>query len=432
MTDAEKSLEKGREAYGQGGRRAHFVLIVLFLLYLSDYVDRYVIASMLSFIKEDWGITDAQAGMLMSVVLFAITVFSIPVSVLIDRWSRRKMMSIMAAFWSLATLACRYTNNFTQLMIARLFIGVGEAGYAPAGTAMLAAAYPEQKRARVMGIWNISIPLGIGLGLVAGGLIAQRLHWKDAFGIVALPGFILATIAWFLPDYKTVKLEDSGSVRMGREFFKKSAGLLKTPSIAFTYFAFAMNVSCTTAIAYWLPTYFERVGLADKGQGGTLTLPVMALVLIGAPLGGFMADYLGKRIKRARLLLPAITSVMASVFLFFAFVSIGSKVQLPLFAFYGICVTMFVAPAAAATQDLAHPGLRALSYALCVFIQHVAGDVWSPLLIGFFSDLFTLPVAMTFISLYGLVAGLLFYLGSKTYVRDRERVEQVELVAEKR
>ncbi len=149
-------------------RGAWAIFAVLFLVNVSDYADRYVVASMLSFIKADWHITDAQAGWLMGVVILFITVFSVPASLLIDRWSRRKMVAIMTGFWSLATLACAFTGNYLQLLIARSFIGVGESGYAPGGTAMLAAAFPEQKRARVMGLWNVSIPLGMGIGLFAG------------------------------------------------------------------------------------------------------------------------------------------------------------------------------------------------------------------------------------------------------------------------
>jgi len=118
------------------------VLTVLFLIYLLDYADRMVVAGMIGFIKDDYNITDQQAGWLVSIVIVFITVFSIPAALLIDRWSRRKMVAIMTGFWSLATLACMFTRNYVQLLVARAFIGIGEAGHAPAGTALLAGAYP--------------------------------------------------------------------------------------------------------------------------------------------------------------------------------------------------------------------------------------------------------------------------------------------------
>ena len=173
----------GSGTYTGTGRRSHAILIVLFLIYMSDYIDRYVVASMIDFIKRDWHITDAQAGTLMSVVLLFITIFTVPASIIIDRWSRRKMVSLMVFLWSLATLACALTKNYTQLLVARAFIGIGESGYAPAGGALLSAAYSEDKRAKALGIWNASIPLGSAIGIALGGKpAAARAAGREAGG----------------------------------------------------------------------------------------------------------------------------------------------------------------------------------------------------------------------------------------------------------
>jgi MFS family permease len=410
-------------------RGAAAVLAILFLVYVSDYADRFVVASMLGFIKEDWGISDAQAGWLMGVVILFITVFSIPASMLIDRWSRRKMISIMTFFWSLATLACAFTGGYWQLVVARSFIGIGESGYAPGGTALLSAAYPEEKRARVMGFWNIGIPLGMGIGLAAGGQIAKHWGWHHAFGLVALPGMALAVLAWFLPDYRTVKpVAGQGLVA---DFFRDLIVVFRVPSAAFTYLGFAMNVSITTALATWLSVYFERTGLADKGAGGGLATLVFALVLVGAPLGGWLSDLWWRRRPEGRLYFPAVTSAAAAIFLFIAFQFPGQKLtQLPLLIGFGVLVTCFIAPAAAVTQDVVHPGLRAFSYAMCVIVQHLAGDVWSPGIVGWLSDRMGLARAVMLVPAWGLLAAGFFLLAARHYRRDLARVERVELRAE--
>ena len=111
MKESPSPATPGAGTYSVTGKRSHAILIVLFLIYMSDYIDRYVVASMIDYIKQDWHITDAQAGTLMSVVLLFITVFTVPASILIDRWSRRKMVSVMVFLWSLATLACAFTKN---------------------------------------------------------------------------------------------------------------------------------------------------------------------------------------------------------------------------------------------------------------------------------------------------------------------------------
>jgi len=411
-----------------GARGARTVLSVLFLIYMLDYIDRMVVTGMISYIKADWGISDQQAGWLVSVVIIFITVFSIPAAILIDRWSRRKMVAIMTAFWSLATLACSFARSFTQLLIARAFIGVGEAGYAPAGTALLSASYPEKKRARVMGIWNISIPLGIGIGMALGGLIARYWGWKHAFGLVSIPGFLLAVWAWRLPDYKTVRTPGTSLFRAG--LWANTIGVLRTPSALLTYLGFAMNVSITTALTTWLPTYFERSGFAAQGRGGMYATPVFAMVLVGAPLGGYLSDRWQAKNPRGRLLFPAVSSLGAAGILVVALGAPQGAVQMVLLGLFGIALTLFLAPAVAVTQDVVHPGLRALSYSLCVIVQHTAGDAWSPPLIGLLSDKMGLQSAMVFLPLYGVLAATFFYLASRYYVQDMARVEKVTLVSE--
>lgn len=410
-------------------RGAVAVLSILSLIYVSNYADRFVIASMLGFIKEDWKITDAQAGWLMNIAILFISVFTIPASMLIDRWSRRKMIAIMTFLWSLATLACAFTTNYWQLLVARAFIGVGESGYSPGGTALLSAAFPESKRARVMGIWNISIPLGMGIGLYSGGLIAKHWGWHHAFGLVALPGMVLAAIAWYLPDYKTVPAVQGKNLI--DDFFRDLVAVFRVPSATLTYLGFAMNVSITTALAYWLPEYFERTGLADKGGGGKFTTVVFALILVGAPLGGWLSDWWYRRRPTARLYLPAITSAGAAVFLFVAFQFAGQKsIQLPLLIGFGIFATCYIAPAAAVTQDVVHPGLRAFSYAMCVIVQHLAGDAWSSGIVGWLSDKMGLARAVMFVPAWGILAAGFFVLAARYYVRDLAKVERVELVRE--
>ena len=427
------SEEQEQEGFTSGWG-SHAILITLILIYMSDYADRFIVSSMFDYIKVDWGITDAQCGYLMSIVIFFLTVFSLPASILIDRWSRRKMVAIMTFFWSLATLACAFTQNYWQLLVARAFIGIGEAGYAPAGTAMLSGAYPEKKRALVMGIWNISIPLGMMVGMATGGMIAQHYGWKHAFGLVAFPGMILAVFAWFLPDYKTVRPDDETDTTIASlktEIKKDMVTIFKVPSLLFTYMGFAMNVSMTTALATWLPTYFVRTGIAEEGKGGLYATPVFALIILGAPLGGVLSDMWRKKNALGRLYFPAITSTLAGVLLFIAFQFSGNLwTQLPLLIMFGVCVTCFIAPAISVTQDVIHPGLRAFSYAMCVIVQHILGDVWSPAIVGKLSDVFTLPKAVMVLPIWGLLAGAFFFFASRYYLSDLAKVKVVALEKE--
>jgi MFS family permease len=190
-----------------------------------------------------------------------------------------------------------------------------------------------------------------------------------------------------------------------------------------------MNVSITTALTTWLPTYFERTGFASQGTGGMYATPVFALVLVGAPLGGYLSDRWNARNPRGRLLFPALSSLVAAVVLVFAFLAPQGVAQMALLSAFGIALTLFLAPAVAVTQDVVHPGLRALSYSLCVIVQHTAGDAWSPPLIGLLSDHIGISSAVLFLPIYGVLAAMFFYLGSRSYEQDLARVEKVDLVA---
>jgi MFS family permease len=252
MAEKKKAAGKGSgiEPQGllpgaRGDRRATGLFIMLFLLYMFDYIDREIVSSLFPFLKADLGLTDTQAGLLISAVYWSIVVFAFPVSILVDRWSRKRSVGIMVALWSVATGLAAFIKTFPQLFLTRLGVGIGEAGYSPGGTAMISALYPKEKRSRMMGLWNASIPLGSALGIGLGGVIAARWGWKHAFGLVAIPGLIIGVLFFFFArDYKTVKLEKPANAKeaarkmrvgeIAREF-------LRTPSLILTYIAFAGN-----------------------------------------------------------------------------------------------------------------------------------------------------------------------------------------------
>jgi MFS family permease len=343
----------------------------------------------------------------------------------------------MAVLWSVATVACAFTKNFTQLFAARTAIGIGEAGYAPGGTAMISALFPEKKRSIMVGIWNASIPIGSAIGVALGGFIAVKYGWRHAFGIVALPGLIIAFLFFFTKDYKTVDLvrsvegkkDDSGSQRkMSRkDIIKEFTG---TPSLIFTYFAFAGNTFLTTAMLSWLPTYFNRIENMPMQQASLKGSSIMLLAIIGSPLGGFLADTWMKKRTNARLLFSALSSVMTSVVFFSAFYFLTGPFQYYLLLFGGVCAIAFASSAIAVTQDVVHPGLRATSYSLCVIVQNLLGSSIGPLFVGALSDKYDIKTALTIASLSSLVAGVLFFIGSFYYEKDLAKVEKIAITVE--
>lgn len=414
----------------------NYVFILLCLLYLFNYMDRMVVTSLFPFMKQDWALTDAECGMFVSAVYWSIIIFTFPVSILVDRWSRRKSIGIMAVMWSIATAVCALTKNFTQLFIARSVIGVGEAGYAPGGTAMISGLYQQEKRSQMMGIWNAFIPIGAALGIAIGGIIAKNFGWQHAFGLVALPGLIIAIMFFFVKDYKTVDLtktlatDNAGTTRLKMKAMDIFKEFMATPSLIFTYFGFACVTFVTVSLMTWLPTFFHRVQGIPEDKAGVMAAGVMLLALVGSPLGGFLTDLWLKKNAKARPLFATFTTIISAVLLFIAFTFLDGNARYACILIVGLTVIAFLPAAAAITQDVVHPGLRAISYALCVIIQNLLGSSTGPIVIGSISDSYGIKTALSVLPVSLVIAAVLFFLASFFYVKDLNKVEKVVLEME--
>lgn len=410
---------------------SNYIFALLFLLYMFDYIDRMIITSMFTSIETDWGITHVQSGLLVSAVYWAIVLLTFPVSILVDRWSRRKTIGIMAVMWSIATALCALTGTFTQLLLARILIGAGEAGYAPGGTAMIAGLYPKEKRAGMMGIWSAAIPLGTAIGVALGGLIATHWGWKNAFGIVAIPGFIVALLFFFIRDYKTV---DLSFVNHANEKIKMTLKdiwqeFISKPSLIYTYFGMAAVVFVTTSLITWLSKYIQETYGYGEDKAGLRAGIIMLLALVGAPLGGYLSDRWRQYNIKARLLFPTISTMISAILLFIAFNFLRGPEQYFLLLIFGIHVTAFVSAAVSVTQDVVHAGLRAVSYAIAVVIQNLLGASTAPVVVGKIYDLTNIQTAMMIQPFVLILGASLFFIGSFYYEKDLGKVQHIQLEA---
>lgn len=411
----------------------NYIFTLLFLLYMFDYVDRMIITSLFPFIKAEWSLTDTQLGSLISAVYWAIVALVIPVSIVVDRFSRKHTIGFMAAVWSIATAAAAFTKSFPQLFFTRTVIGAGEAGYAPGGIAMISALYPKEKRSWINGIWNASIPLGGAIGVALGGFIAAKWGWRSAFGVVAIPGLVVAILFFFIKDYKTVSLvkneasPDSSSEKSKMSFNDILKEFFSKPSLMLTYFGMTGIVFVTTALMSWLPSFFSRLDNIPLQKAGAKASLVMLLAIVGAPVGGYLADKWRKKKVNARLLLPAITTIIAAFFAFLSFVIFDGITQYIFLLMLGVSVTMFIPAAAAVTQDLVHPGLRATSYAIAVITQNLLGASAGPIVIGLISDKTDISTALSILPIFLVISSILFFIGSFFYKKDLEKVVDVPL-----
>jgi fucose permease len=198
-----------------------------------------------------------------------------------------------------------------------------------------------------------------------------------------------------------------------------------------TYFGFAGMMFTSISMSTFLPTYFQRVQGFPLQKATLLASGIMLTSIIGSPLGGWIADTWMKKNIKARLLVPSISAFLAAVLFIGGFhLFSGGMVQYGIFLLAGIASIAWASSAIAVTQDVVHPGLRAVSYALCVITQNLLGSSLGPVVTGALSDRYGILVALKIASMTALISCVLFYLGSRYYQRDLDKVERVVLTPE--
>ena len=186
----EKSPAQDGYLFSRG--QAWFAFAMTLALMVFDYVDRQVIVSLFPYIKAEWGLSDKQLGALVSVVSVTVALGALPVALFADRVSRVKSIVAMATVWSLATISCLWVRSYGQLVAARAAVGMGEAGYGAVGAALISSHFPSRMRGALMAGFFASASVGSVLGVMLGGAIAARWGWHAAFGVVGVPGLLLA------------------------------------------------------------------------------------------------------------------------------------------------------------------------------------------------------------------------------------------------
>ena len=432
MNGNKENSEKAPELK-TGGWRAHYVLIVCTLLYIINYMDRQVFSVILQPMKIDLGLTDAQCGMASTLLIFGMAFFSFPIAFLVDRWSRRKAVTLMAVFWSIATFATGLAKNFVGVLFPRFFVGLGEAGFVPGGTALIAASYPKEKRGWAMGVFNAAIPLGAAAGVILGGILSAKYGWRTPFLFFAVPGLLLGVLAFFMKDYKTA--EHPATAGGIRSFYSALASVLKLPTMRWYSLGLGIAVFMTSSVLVWLPSLMMRMMNISEARAGLLTGVIGLMAILGAPLGGFLSDFWQKRNPRGRMYIPVIAYIVAGVILMIA-IQIGfNMLGIALACVYGIATAMAMPAIAAISQDIVPVAHKGLSMGLAIFSQYILGGAWGPYIIGAISDRMGggangLGLSMMMCGLFGIVAGILFFIASRTYAEDLQKVKDEAILEE--
>ncbi len=423
----------GRDHDYQGAKSAAWIAFALtFLLNVFDYVDRQIVVSMLPDIKTEWVLSDTQLGALVSVVSLTVAIMSLPVAILADRWSRVKCIALMAIVWSLATIACGYAVNYFQLVSLRGIVGIGEAGYGAVGTALLATLFPSRMRAFILASLQAGAVVGAIGGVILGGVITRHLGWHSAFGIVGVPGLILAVLFFFVRDYKAPKLAPKRTTG-----FKPLGGagpilrqILKTPSTitvflcnGFQYFVFSTMVA-------WLPSFMHRSYNLPTDKAAMRTAIILIATTVGAMLWGAVADRMSRKNKTAKYSVMSFTTFMTFVVLGFAFNFLSpGPAQYGTLVFGAIFLGGTIGTVSASAMDVALPAVRSTTVAIGTLIQVLTGFAAGPVVSGMLSDAFGLSTALAIVPLASLLATIGFILTRPIYGRDLDHAAARDAVS---
>lgn len=304
------------------------ILTALTLLYLMNFADRSVLSVALQPMKIALGLTDTEAGIIQSVFSIGVGLLTIPASWLVERWSRRKSLGLMALLWSLATFATGLATKLIHLVFTRAIVGIGEAGYNAGSTGWLSVVFPKERRGLVTGIFAVGTVLGTAAGLIIGGIIITKTgDWRLPFYVFAIPGIFLGIWAFFLKDYATVK--EAGEGAISKQYLIDWIKLFKIPS--FTYIVLGQSCWSFFFLTFlgWLPTLLIRAYNLDAAGAGSIVGLCGLIAVVGPLLGGFLADRWQKHNKCARAHTMLIVQILNFVLLG-VIILICGKVALPI------------------------------------------------------------------------------------------------------
>ena len=407
---------------------ARYVLAVMVGINFFNYMDRYLAASVAPAIQKELHVSDAAIGFLGSAFLLVYALAAIPFGIWGDRGTRKTVIGIGVAIWSIATLFTGFARTFAQLFLSRAVVGIGEASYYPAGTSLISDYFPKEQRSRVMAIWGAGATVGIAVGYAGGGIIADKIGWRPAFFFAAAPGLLFATLAFTLREPLRGAAEQSGRAiaHTAEASTKKLLELLKIPTLRATIIAQTFLYFVLASNAFWLPTYLQRRFEMTSGKAGILSGGVIvAGGLIGILAGGWLSDRRAKKTPRAPLEVGIVGFLAGAVLITVAILSPQLPIFIPFFFLTVICLYLYQGPFTAVAQTVVSPALRASSVTLLLFIAHVAGDSHSPYDVGLISDhLGGLQTALLITSPTLLVAAAIAAAtGLRTVKKDIETME---------
>ena len=429
-----QSLPELENPYASTARR-NYVLVVLTLVYTFNFIDRQLLSILQEAIKLDLSLSDAQLGLLtgFAFAMFYVTA-GIPIARLADRSNRRNIVAVSVGLWSFMTAISGFVQNYLQLLLARVGVGVGEAGGSPPSHSIVSDIFPKKQRASALAFYSTGVNLGILFGFLFGGWLNEFFGWRVAFMVVGVPGIMLAILVRTTVREPVRGLVENKQASDKQVPFKDVITLLwQRKTFRHMALACGLNAFAGYGTVNWLASFFIRTHEMSTGELGTwLALSTGLFGAIGVLIGGILGDKLGGRDKRWYTWIPGLATIMVVPFMIIVLLTDNQYVALVCVFIPGTLQNVYLGNSIATTHNLVGLRWRSTASAILFFILNVIGLGMGPFAVGLLSDFFapTLGAESLRYSMLALLPSVMIWSSIHFYLASRTMLKELEMAPE--
>lgn len=414
-------------------RKRYYALGLLTLVYAFNFVDRQILVILQEAIKQDLGLMDWQLGLLSGFAFALLYVLAgVPIARLADRGVRRNIIAYSILTWSAFTAVCGAALNFWQLLLARMGVGIGEAGCSPPAHSIITDLFKQQSRATALAVYNTGISLGVFIGFLLGGWINEFYGWRWAFVVAAAPGLLFALLVRFtLPEPTRGMSEDKPVEVSEAPPVKEVIKLLwSRRSLRHIALAAGLHAFVNYGLTGWIAPFLIRVHEVGTGDLANWLAPIVAIPsALGAIVGGYLCDRFGRKDVKWYVFIPAICTLVALPIQFVFYFHGDFRIGLLIFAIPIFLNATYLAPTFAMVHGLVSLRMRAVASSILFLVINLIGLGLGPLITGIFSDIFTaqwgtkegIRWALVVVSLVNIWAAGHYFWTAKTLRQDLDR-----------
>ena len=414
-----------------------YALSLFLLVYIINFVDRQIFGILIEPIRLEIDLSDTQLGLLGGIA-FAIfyTFAGIPIARWADVGVRKNIVALALVIWSVMTMFTSTAKGFGTLLIARVGVGIGEAGCSPPIHSLISDMYPEEERATALSTYALGIPIGAAIGTLLGGWIGEYFGWRMAFMVVGLPGIIVAIVVFFTVREPPRGHSEPDHVQVQKDLVPLADTLRFLWSLrAFRHLSFAgaLHAFVGYGVGLFIPAFFMRVHGFGLAETSTYLFLIGLTGIIGTYLGGYLGDRMGKKDKRWYMGIPGIATIISVPFAVL-FYTTGDPMLAIVLAIPGaILGPMYLGPTFAMTQTLVPPAMRSTASAILLFVLNLIGLGLGPVFAGFLSDTLrpgygeeSIRYSLLILAVAGNIwSALHYYLASRTLREDLVAKDQL-------